>query len=159
MHGFTRKHLAGFLLASAAALGVAPGAYAARDGGLRHEFGDRSGPMGMEGPRGMQGLRGLGLTEAQRDQIFKIRNEQAPAFYEQMKKVRGAREELRRLSSADSFDEAKVREAANAQARAMADLAVLRAQTANRVRAVLTPEQRSRLDEMRDRRRERGPRG
>ena len=107
---------------------------------------------------GMHALRGLDLTEAQRDQIFKIHHDQAPAFREQMKKVRAAREELSRLARADRLDEPQVRRAADAQAKAISDLAVMRAQTVNRVRAVLTPEQRTQLDQRREQRRGHGPR-
>jgi protein CpxP len=163
MYGFTRKHLAGFVLASGVALGVAPVAYANGAEGMPHGPGGRHAPMGMQGPMGMHGgpmahLRGLGLSEAQRDQVFKLFHEQAPGFHEQMKQVRHARQELHKLAMAENFDEAKVRDAANAQAKAMADLAVLHAQTMNRVRSVLTPEQRSRMEQMEDGRRGRGPR-
>ncbi len=41
----------------------------------------------------------------------------------------------------------------------MASMAVMRAQTANRMRQVLTPEQRQKLDEMRNRRGGMEPRG
>jgi Spy/CpxP family protein refolding chaperone len=106
----------------------------------------------------MRGLRALDLTEAQRDQIFKIHHDQAPAFRDQMKKARASREELQKLARADKLDPAAVRRAADAQAKAISDLAVLRVQAANQVRQVLTPEQRTKLDQMREQRRQ-GPRG
>ena len=68
---------------------------------------------------------------------------------EQMKQVEKARTELRRVAMADKFDEAKARQAADAQAKAVAAMAVMRAQNMNRVRAVLTPEQRQKIDDMR----------
>ena len=86
----------------------------------------------------MAAFRQLNLTEAQRDQIFKIHHDQAPAFREQMKKVRASRESLQTLARADRLDDAAVRRAADAQAKAISDLAVMRVQTANKVRAVLT---------------------
>jgi periplasmic protein CpxP/Spy len=149
MNGFARKHVANFLLASSAALGIAPMALAQ---GAPTEM---DGPMhgAMEGMRGMHHggpgmmLRGLDLTEAQRDQIFKIHHDQVPAMREQMKQVRHAREDLMKLASADRFDEARARQAADTLAKAVSAMAVMRAQTANRVRTVLTPEQRQRLDE------------
>ena len=52
------------------------------------------------------------------------------------------------LAAADSFDDARARQAADAEAKALSGLALLRAQTVHRVREILTPEQRSRLDEM-----------
>jgi len=136
----------------ASALGLAMGAQAQpAPGGMKAGFhhGERHGAHGG----GMRALQALNLTEAQRDQIFKIHHDQAPAFREQMKKVRAAREQLQTLAKADRLDEAAVRRAADTQAKAMSDLAVMRVQTASRVRAVLTPEQKTRLDQMREQRR------
>jgi Spy/CpxP family protein refolding chaperone len=138
MFAVTRKHAANVIVAGALALGGARAALA-QDGAMR-------GSMGMHGGHGMM-LRGLDLTEAQRDQIFKIHYDQMPAMREQMKQVRRAREELAQAAKADRFDEARARQAADALGKAVSAMAVMRAQTSSRVRAVLTPEQRSRLDE------------
>ena len=119
-----------------------------------HHGGGRHGGFGGE----MRGLRALDLTEAQRDQIFKIHHDQAPAFRDQMKKVRASSEELKKLAVADKLDPATLRRAADAQGKAVSDLAVMRVQTASRVRAVLTPEQRTKLDQQREQRRQ-GPKG
>lgn len=147
MNKFGSRHLAKFLLASSVAFGLAPGA-------LAQEMPmPMQGPLGMHGPMGMGGggpemmLRGLDLTEAQRDQIFKIHHDQAPAMYEQTKLMRRAREELMQAGKADRFDEARARQAADSLAHAVSAMAVMGTQTMNRVRAVLTPEQRRRLDE------------
>ena len=152
MKGF-RRNVAAVLGTTALAFGIASAVQAqpAPDGmrGQTHEGGwHRGGRHGGHGGE-MRGLRALGLSEAQRDQIFKIRHDQAPAFREQMKKVRAARESLQTLARADRLDDAAVRRAADAQAKAISDLAVLRVQTASRVRSVLTAEQKSRLDQMR----------
>jgi Spy/CpxP family protein refolding chaperone len=136
MYSLKRKHMAAFLLASSVALGLAPVAQAQ---GMPGHGMHRGGPMMM--------LRGLDLTQAQRDQVFQIYHDQEPAVHEQMKQVRQARENLMQLARADQFDQAQARQAADAQARALSALAVLHAQTINRVRAILTPEQRARLDE------------
>ena len=103
----------------------------------------------------MMQLRALGLSEAQQDQVFKLFHDQAPAMHEQMKQVRRSREELRQLSMAERFDEGRARQLADTQAKALAALAVMRAQTMARVREILTPEQRQRLQQMREQR-ERG---
>jgi periplasmic protein CpxP/Spy len=138
-----------FLVVSSMALGAASLAHAQpveRPGAQR---------ISMQGHgHGMRSMiRQLNLTEAQQDQIFKIRHEQTPAFREQMKKVRAARQDLRKLAAAERFDEAAVRRAADAQAKAMSDLAVLHAQTQNRVRSVLTAEQRAQFDKLHEQRR------
>jgi Spy/CpxP family protein refolding chaperone len=141
-----RKHVANFLLASSLALGLGPLAANAQ-------------PMPGEGMgrrgHGMMHLRGLNLTEAQRDQVFKIFHDQAPAMHEQMKQVHRSRGELRQLAMAERFDEGRARQLADTQAKALAALAVMRAQTMARVREILTPEQRQRLQQMREQR-ERG---
>lgn len=151
-----KKHLAGFLLASSVALGVAHAANAqdwGQGGGWQRH--------GHGGP--MMGLRALDLTEAQRDQVFKIFHAQAPAMHEQMKQLRLSRAALREAASTDRYDPARAQAAADAQGKAMAQLALLRVQTAQQVRAILTPEQRAKLDEMRSRRgqheHQHGPRG
>ena len=149
-----RTHVTKFLLASSCALGLAPmaanEAFAQpMDEGRMHS-GMHGGMRGHDG--GMMGMRGLNLTEAQRDQIFKIHHDSVPAMREQMKQVQKARDDLRQIAMADKFDEARARQAADAQAKAMANMAVMRAQTMNRVRQVLTPEQRQKMDEMRNRR-------
>ena len=136
MDSLKRNHIAAFLLASSVALGLAPAAHAQGMGG--HGM-HRGAPMMM--------LRGLDLTEAQRDQVFKIFHDQEPAVHEQMKQVHQARQNLMQLARADRFDDAQARQAADAQAKALSALAVIRAQTVHRVRDILTPEQRARLDQ------------
>lgn len=106
----------------------------------------------MQGWRGHM-LRQLDLTQAQQDQIFKIRHDQAQAFYDQRKAVRAASKSLRELTKADSFDEAKAKQAADALGQAQAQVALLRAQTQAQIRAVLTPEQRQQLAERKNMRR------
>ena len=147
-----RRHVTKFLLASSCALGLAPMA-------ANEAFAQPAGPMGEgrmhhgmhRGGERMAYLEALGLTEAQKDQIFKIRHDSVPPMREQMKQVHKARLELRQLAMADKFDEAKARQLADQQAKAMASMAVMRAQTSHRVRQVLTPEQRQKMDEMRNR--------
>ena len=153
-----RRHMTKFLLASSCALGLAPlAANEALAQGMGEGMGMHGGMHRRGGP--MEHMRALNLTEQQRDQIFKIHHDSVPAMREQMKQVQKARNDLRQIAMADKFDEAKARQAADAQAKAMANMAVMRAQSANRVRQVLTPEQRQKMDEMRSRRGGMEPRG
>jgi Spy/CpxP family protein refolding chaperone len=157
-----RRHVTQFLLASSCALGLAP---LAANEALAQPMGEGMMHEGMHGGmrhRGdaMMHMRELNLTEQQRDQIFKIHHDSAPAMREQMKQVQKARTDLQQIAMADKFDEARARQAADAQAKAMANMAVMRAQAMNRVRQVLTPEQRQKMDQMRDQHRGgMGPRG
>ena len=152
------KHIANFVIASTLALALAPPALAQPAPLRMHMPGEHGpghvGPTGMHdaGPIGpMMGWRGLGLTEAQHDQVFKIFHEQAPSIREHMKQVRRSREELMKLANAERFDEARVRQVADAQAKALSALAVLHAQSLHRVREILTPEQRARMDQRKER--------
>ncbi|HEX7055549.1 MAG TPA: Spy/CpxP family protein refolding chaperone [Burkholderiales bacterium] len=136
----SKKTLGAFLVASSLALGVAHAA-----SGHSHHHPHRGGAMAS--------LRGLDLTEAQRDQLFKILHEQAPAKREHMKRLREARRSLAEAARAERYDAERVRAAAEAQGKAVAELALLRAQTMQRVHALLTPEQRARLKERLEKRR------
>jgi Spy/CpxP family protein refolding chaperone len=136
-----RLLLARFSIASVMALALAGAAFA--------QPMERPGPMPMRsGHGGMHGdrLRHLGLTEAQRDQIFKIRHDQAPQMREHMKAVRRAHEELRQAAKATPFDRDRARQLADAEAKAIAQIAFMRVETMSRVRAVLTDAQRAKLD-------------
>jgi len=125
-------------------------------GGPAHEGGPmRHGPrhMGSQGP-GMHGgeghehfLRGLDLTEAQRDKIFELRHAQEPVLREKGKAAAKAHEEFHRLMSAENYDAAKVKAAADAHAKAMSEMMVQKAQLHAQIRALLTPEQKKRFDE------------
>jgi protein CpxP len=141
-----RRHVTKFLLASSFALGLAP--LAANEAFAQPMQGMHAGMQG----RGemMKHMRALNLSEAQQDQIFKIHHDLEPAMREQMKQVRKAREDLRQIAMADKFDETRARQAADAQAKALSAMSVMRAQSMNRVRQILTPEQRSKMDQMRE---------
>ena len=140
-----KKHVARFLIASSLALGVpfAADAQPVPDG--KHQMrGHHDG-----GPQRL--LRRLDLTEAQRDQVFKIFHDQAPAMREQMKLARAASQELRQASLSPSYDRARARQLADTQARALSEVALMRADNMNRVFAILTPDQRSKLQQLRER--------
>lgn len=151
------------LLASSLALGV-PTTASADDMRRVSSAGDwRGGDLHRGGRHGggrhdgaMRMLRGLDLTEAQRDKIFEIRHAQAPARRAQMKAVHAARKDLRELAMAPNYDAAKAQASADAFAKAMSQLALMRVDAARKVLAVLTPEQRKQLDERRAQRKAHG---
>lgn len=97
--------------------------------------------------------RALDLTQDQQDQIFKIRHDQAQAFYDGKKALRAAHGALRDVSRADSFDAAKAQQAADALGQAQARMTLLRVQTRAQIQAVLTAEQRQKLADMRSHKR------
>jgi protein CpxP len=148
------------LLASSLALGVpatasaddlqrvsAPGEW--RGGGQYRGMRDGGQHRGMRDGGGMRMLHGLDLTDAQRDQIFQIHYAQMPEMRAQRNAARAARKELRDLALAPQYDAAKAKAAADAYAKASAQIALMRAESTSKVLAVLTPEQRKQLDERR----------
>ena len=155
------RHVASFLIASSLALGISSAQAQPMERGpaQAHQMHMRGGPGGESFRPGPQRwLRQLDLSEAQRDQVFKIFHDQAPAMREQMKVVRRTREELRQAATSPNFDRARARQLADTQAKALSEMTFMRADSMSRVVAVLTPEQRTKLQQLRERgpRRERG---
>ena len=154
------SYLRSFLVASAVALGVSATstfAQTATPVALKEMRGGGGHGMHDGGPR--QWLRRLDLSEAQRDQVFKIFHDQAPALREQAKAARQASQELHQSALSGSFDRARARQLADAQAKALSEMALLRADTMSRVVALLTPEQRQKLQQHNERRGQRSQRG
>ncbi|MGB0126438.1 MAG: Spy/CpxP family protein refolding chaperone [Rhodocyclaceae bacterium] len=118
-------------------------------GHFREGPGER--PMHGEGP--MPGfLHGLDLNEGQRDKVFAIGHDQAPQLREKFKAVQKAKEDLRALVTSPQYDEAKAKSLADTEARAMAEIALLRARSEHAIYALLTPEQRKKAEELKAKR-------
>jgi periplasmic protein CpxP/Spy len=92
-------------------------------------------------------LMGLDLTEAQQDKVFAIMHAEAPSKYEGQKQHRKLIEELRTLSQADSFDQAKANLISDQLAKLEKDKALNMATSEAKVFALLTPEQRKKARE------------
>lgn len=133
------------------------GAHGPRHGSHGMMGGHRMGMMGGEhgGPIGGDHLppflRGLELTEAQRDKLFDLQHAIAPRQRELSKTVKSSREALHQLAHGDNFDAKQARQLADQHAKAVAELALLHAETGAKIRALLTPEQRKQADERRSR--------
>lgn len=136
-----------FLLAAGLALAVpmvvVAGPKLLHDAGSERGGPERPGMPGGEPPPPY--LPALNLDEAQRDKVFAILHEQAPAMRERLKSLNRAEAELRRLAAGPDYDEAKGRAQADQVGRAMSEVALLRARTDRKIFEVLTPEQRKRL--------------
>jgi Spy/CpxP family protein refolding chaperone len=110
---------------------------------------DPAGPFPPFGPgahAGPASLRGLDLSEAQQDRVFAILHAQAPKRRELEKAERKAGQALGELARAPELDEARASASAQALGQAIADQEVLRLRTNAQIKAVLTSEQRARLD-------------
>jgi periplasmic protein CpxP/Spy len=108
-----------------------------------HERGPDGRMPGM--PFGHVPLHRLKLTEAQRDKVFAIMHAQAPQRRDNDKAVRKAHDDLRELSRADKFDDARAGALSRDLGQAVAAQALLQARTEAQIQAVLTLEQREQL--------------
>jgi Spy/CpxP family protein refolding chaperone len=81
--------------------------------------------------------------------MFSIRLEERAKMKPLVQKLKAGRDELRALPKGQ-FDEAKVRAIAKGQADTIADLIVAREHMKSRIYAVLTPEQRANVEQMRE---------
>jgi len=152
-----KSALAAALAAGIIGLAVAAPASARPHGGYGHHHGaDGPGFEGRGGPRGELGgrmMRELDLSEAQRNQMFEIRHAAQPAAHDKMNALRKNRVALREAATAKEYDAGRVRALADEGAKLQADLAVMRIETQQKTLAVLTPEQRAKLEQLRGERR------
>ena len=125
------------------------------DGGPHGFGGHGPGAPGPDMPFAHVPLHGLQLTDVQQDKVFAIMHAQAPQRREHAKAIHKAHDALRELGRADRFDDARAAALARDLGQAVAAEALLQARTEAQVLAVLTPEQRERLRQRRDR----GPAG
>lgn len=115
---------------------------------------------GNHGPNAkMSHFRDLNLTQAQQDQLFELRHQQEPEMRRLHNVVRDARNELRDISNAATFDEAKAKANSEKLAKAEADLSLQRTRLHAQRMAVLTPEQREQVQQASNRGDRHGSRG
>ena len=139
-----RNLIIGGLLAGSLALGSIGIANAGKHG--------RCGAFGHHGGKHHRMFKHLGLSDAQRDQVFKIMHDSKPAKYEKMKQMRGLRKQMREAIHSDRFNVKAVRKLAEKKAAIIADLMVLKAQTRNKIYQVMTPEQKQKIKEFSNKR-------
>jgi len=140
-----------FLIAASVALAIplsmpAFGAPGGHDGCGMEAHGGPGHHM-MSGNRMPHHLHGLDLTEAQQDKIFEIMHAQAPVMRDKAKALRKVESDLRALTSAPDYSEAKARGLADDAAKAMSEMSLARAKADRQVFEVLTPEQRKQMAE------------
>jgi Spy/CpxP family protein refolding chaperone len=109
----------------------------------------RRGPGGPGGRGAGLPLRGLDLTDTQREQVRVAMDAHKAEFEALATRSRAARQALNQAVTAETFNEATVREKAIDVAAAEADGAVLRAKAHSEVWALLTPEQQQKARELR----------
>lgn len=106
--------------------------------------------LGGDSPRHgriLEKLASLGITDEQRDQIKAILRDARPKAEPLVKQFVAERRAMRTLIH-NGASEAEIRAQATKVASVATDLAVLRAQVAPKVKAVLTPEQQKKMQDM-----------
>ncbi len=107
-------------------------------------------PGGAGGPGGIiQGLRALDLSETQREQVKATMDSHKAEFEAQVERLRTARKALHDSMTAETFDEAAIRQTSAEVAVIEADGAVLQAKVHGEVWALLTPEQQQKARQLR----------
>ncbi len=92
----------------------------------------------------------VNLSEAQKKEIKALRKDEGPKIQPLIKQLKAGRDELVQLRKSGKFDEAKVRAIAEEQSKTLTNVIVERERILYKIRAVLTPEQRAKLDQMRE---------
>jgi Spy/CpxP family protein refolding chaperone len=91
----------------------------------------------------------LNLTDAQKKEMFSIRLDARAKVKPLVQKLKEGREQLRALPKGQ-FDEAKVRSIAKGQADTLVQIIVEKERMKSMMYAVLTPEQRAKAEQMRE---------
>lgn len=107
-------------------------------------------PFGL--PRLDRLARDLNLTEAQQTELKAFFDTERSTMDALMKKLDGQRQQLDAATANGQFDEAQVRALAAQQAQTFADLIVEHKRAEAKIYSILTPEQRARFDQLRQRR-------
>ena len=137
-----------FLAISAIALAIPFGAIAAGRGDK--DCGPRDGGranMEMMRGGGMAGLRGIDLSADQVKQLASLREGQKKVFAEKFMAMREQRDALHKLVMSDAYTPAAAAEIIANKATVQSELAQLRADQANALYKILTPEQRTRMQQ------------
>ncbi|HEX2445008.1 MAG TPA: Spy/CpxP family protein refolding chaperone [Vicinamibacterales bacterium] len=145
------------IAAGVLALGVSALIVTATLAAHQDETGERWQPRSGRMHRGFGGfdglaLRQLDLTDAQREQVRSIFEQNRDEMRAAGEKLRTARRGLYDATSAGTVDEAAIRTAAEALANAEAEAAINRARVHAQVWQILTPEQQAKAKELRQQR-------
>jgi protein CpxP len=90
----------------------------------------------------------LDLSEAQQAQVKSILAQEKPTIQPLMAQVAQSRDLIMREATSGAFDEAKVRSIATQQAQAETELSVEHAKIASQVFSILTPDQKTKAQQM-----------
>src|ERR1041384_3001069 len=137
---------AALALAVAVPIAIAQSTDPGQKGGT-HQFGHGHGGRGaMAGAM----FRNLDLTDAQKAQMKQIRESHSQTLRPLMQQIRAKRQEIRQASKNGTFDEALVTQKLNEIAPLEAKLMGEEFRTHQEMLAVLTPDQKTKLDQLRE---------
>ena len=144
----TKISISRFLAVSTLALALPLSAFAYGQGGDMNGRGNhgRSGAE-MHQHQGMPDLRGIDLTSAQVSQLSALRDEQRKAFTDKSPAMREQHEALHKLVMSDAYTPAAAAEIIAKITAAQSDMAKLHAEQANKIYKILTPEQRTKMQQ------------
>lgn len=87
------------------------------------------------------------LSDRQQDRLFELRHAHEPALRAWLDQLRDARGELHSIALADQYDATRAKRAGARAAQASSAIESMQTRLQNAVLALLTPEQRSQMDE------------
>ncbi len=90
----------------------------------------------------------LGLTDQQKTQIQQILQNEKPAIQPLRQQLKAARQQMNAATANGQFDEAQVRNIATSESQAMTSLLVERQRVKAEIWKVLTPDQRTKADQL-----------
>jgi Spy/CpxP family protein refolding chaperone len=93
----------------------------------------------------------LNFTDAQQAQMKDILAKEKPTLQPLMQQMAQSHHDLRQLEEGGTFDEAKVRALASQQAQTMTELIVQKARVHSEIFQVLTPDQKTKMNQFMDR--------
>lgn len=103
---------------------------------------------GMRGQFGQRMAEQLGLTDAQKTQIQQIMQAEKTKTQSLREELRSQHQQLAAATKGGAFDEAQVRTRANQQAQTQANLIVERERVKAQIFQILTPEQRTKAEQL-----------
>ena len=118
--------------------------------------GGQWGEHGRRGGRGMMGFRNLDLTDAQKAQMKQIREGQRESLRPVMEQIRAKRQEMRQANEGGAFNEALVTQKLIEMAPLQAKLQGERFRLHQEMISILTPEQKAKFTESREKFKSRG---
>ena len=144
----TDMSLSRFLAVGALALALPLSAIAAGNNMDRGGRGDhhRGGYSMQQGPA-FASLRGIDLTGPQVTQLTAMRDEQKKLFTEKHLALREQHDALHKLVMSDAYTPAAAAEIINKIGSAQTEMAKLRAEQGNKIYKLLTPEQRTKMQQ------------